>query len=184
MFEHRYRRSTRSRMIARFANLISRELKSSRKRWSAGLTDGYALVSCAINVLCLVYMLGWAFEQNVMFGVSFVFVSCVAVLRAYILNHPLVLILVGVSVTIGNMVLPQLRGEAWQALNEGQIAVAVVLVIAYLYFDQIRKGLARGQIDFDLSHARKRRRTARIPSSYRYSRQRRSRRGARNRRRW
>ncbi len=181
MFEHRYRRSALSRMIAWVANLISRELKSSGKRWSAGLTDGYALVSCGINALCLVYMLGWAFEQNLMFGISFMFASCVAVLRAYILNHPLVLILVGVSVTIGNMLLPQLRGEAWQALNEGQIAVAIVLVIAYLYFDQIRRGLARGQIDFDLSHARRRRRTARVPSSYRYSRQRRR---ARNRRRW
>ena len=165
------------------ARMISREMRSAGERWSAGLTDGYALLSAVINVACLGYMLNWAFEQSVTLGVSFTFASCFAVLRAYILNHPLVLIMVGISVAIGNLILPQLRGDAWEALNEGQIAVAVVLFIAYLYFDQFRKRLRRGELDFSFLETPRARRRAPVRHRRYYATRPPRRRGSHRRRR-
>ena len=129
---------------------LNREINSDLTRWRNGFRDENALLTLAFAALSLGLLSFWAFDQGWWFATLFLLAATIATLRGYVLSHPLQLFGVGLAVSIGFHLLPELRNGVWQALWEGELLGALVLAGAYWYFRDIKNRLERGEMGEEL----------------------------------
>ena len=110
------------------ASLLARELKDASKRWRRGLMGEQPWLPVLITAISMYALWHWAFGQGFLFGLSFLTAAILTTLRGHIFTHPFRLILVAMAVVIGSLVIPGLRGDAWQALKGGDVIGAVAIV--------------------------------------------------------
>ncbi len=144
--------------VSRF---LAREIKDARDRWRRGLKGEQPWLPFLITAISIYALRQWAFGQGFLFGLSFLMAATLAILRGHIFTHPFRLILVAVAVVIGSLVIPGLRGDAWQALRGGNVIGAVVIVGVGILLWRWKKQMETGQMDYDRPQASKRRRHSR-----------------------
>ncbi len=143
------------------SSFLARELKDARDRWRRGLKGEQPWLPILITAISMYALWQWAFGQGFLFGLSFLMAATLAILRGHIFTHPFRLILVAVAVVIGSLVIPGLRGDAWQALRGGDVIGAVVIVGIGILLWRWKKQMETGQLDYDRPRASKRRRHSR-----------------------
>ena len=143
------------------SGFLARELKDARERWRRGLKGEQPWLPVLITAISMYALWQWAFGQGFLFGLSFLTAAILAILRGHIFTHPFRLILVAVAVVIGSLVIPGLRGDAWQALRGGDVIGAVAIVGVGILFWRLKKQLETGQMDNPPSRAPKRKRKSR-----------------------
>ena len=141
--------------------VLARELKDARDRWRRGLKREQPWLPILITAISMYALWQWAFGQGFLFGLSFLVAAILAILRGHIFTHPFRLILVAVAVVIGSLVIPGLRGDAWQAIRGGDVIGAVVIVVIGIFLWRWKKEMETGQMDYDRQRASKRRRRSR-----------------------
>ena len=135
------------RILRRFATkFLASELKAARKRWQQGLRRQEAWKILVITILSMYALCQWAFDQGVMFGLSFLVAAILSTLRGHVFTHPLRLFLVAIATVIGALVIPDLRGDAWQALWQGDTLTAASLAGASIFFWQWKRQLETGSM--------------------------------------
>ncbi len=127
------------------SGFIARELKDARERWRRGLKGEQPWLSVLITTVSMYALWQWAFGQGFLFGLSFLTAATLAILRGHIFTHPYRLILVAMAVVIGSLVIPGLRGDAWQALRGGDVIGAVAIVGVGILLWRLKKQLETGQ---------------------------------------
>ena len=143
------------------SSFLVRELKDARERWRRGLKGEQPWLPIPVTAISMYALWQWAFEQGLMFGLSFLFAALLAIGRGHIFTHPFRLILVAVAVVIGTLVIPGLRGDAWQTLREGDVLGALVIVGVVIFFWRLKKQMETGQMENDGIEGPKRRRKSR-----------------------
>ena len=151
-------RNVSLRFVSKF---LAKELRDARKRWGQGLRGKQAWQLILITTVSMYALWQWAFDQGFMFGLSFLIAAILAILRGHIFTHPFRLFLVAIAVVIGTLVIPGLRGDAWQALRQGDTLTAVGLVVVAIFFWQFKKQLETGQVGKNGPSVSKRRRRSR-----------------------
>ena len=145
------------RVIVRLGtNFLAKEYEEARKRWLQGFRGGLAWLSIPITAIGMYALWPWAFGQGFLFGLSFLTGAILAILRGHIFTHPFRLILVAVAVVIGSLVIPGLRGDAWQALRGGDVVGAVAIVGVGFLLWRLKGQMETGQIDHGRSKTSKR----------------------------
>ena len=129
---------------------LNREINSDLTRWRNGLREETPLLTLAFAALSMSLLLFWAFDQGWWFTALFLLAASVAILRGHVLSHPLQLFGVGLAVSIGFHLLPELRSGVWQTLWDGEFLGALVLAGAYWYFRDIKIRLERGEMGEEL----------------------------------
>ncbi len=143
------------------SSFLARELKDARERWRRGLKGEQPWLPILITAIIMYALWQWAFGQGFLFGLSFLTAAILAILRGDIFTHPFRLILVAVAVVIGSLVIPGLRGDAWQALRGGDVIGAVAIVGVGILLWRLKRQMETGQMDYDRSRPSKRGRSSR-----------------------
>ena len=143
------------------SSFLARELKDARERWRRGLKGEQPWLPILITAVSMYILWQWAFGQGFLFGLSFLTAAILAILRGHIFTHPYRLILVAVAVVIGSLVIPGLRGDAWQAIRGGDVIDAVAIVAVVIMLWRLKRQMETGQMDNDRSRPPKRGRSSR-----------------------
>lgn len=144
--------------VSRF---LARELKDAGERWRRGLKGEQPWLPILTTAISMYALWQWAFGQGLLFGLSFLAAAILAILRGHIFTHPFRLMLIAMAVVIGSLVIPGLRGDAWQALRDGDVIGAVVIVVIGILLWRLKGQMETGQLVYDRSRSSRRGRRSR-----------------------
>lgn len=103
-------------------------------RKSRNKRDGWiGIVLCIFfTLLLLPYLATMAFSEGLLFGLSFIWSTFLAISFAYILKHPVVLILIYIAAALGREV-NNLFATATEEAGRGNIIGAIILLSFGIY---------------------------------------------------
>ena len=121
------------------------------------------------NILLIPYLGKEAFSDSFLLGLSFLWSTFLAVSFAYILRHPMLLILVYVGVVFGREVISSLVIPAKEAVIAGDIIGAIVLFFFGIYLIKWANDMKTGTIFLGTASAKRspRKTNRKSKSSYR-----------------
>lgn len=107
------------------------------------------------NILLIPYLGKEAFSDSFLLGSSFLWSTFLAVSFAYILRHPMLLILVYVGVVFGREVISSIFTPAKEAVIAGDIIGAIVLLFFGIYLIKWANDMKTGAIFLDPAPVKK-----------------------------
>ena len=116
----------------------------------------YWIVICIFfNILLIPYLGKEAFLNSFSLGLSFLWSTFLAVSFAYILRHPLLLILVYVGVIFGREVLSTIANSAKEAAIAGDVIGTIILILFGVYLIKKANDMKTGAIFMETSSVRR-----------------------------
>jgi len=107
------------------------------------------------NILLIPYLAKEAFSDSFLLGLSFLWSTFLALSFAYILRHPLLLILVYVGVIFGREVVNSIAGPAKEAVIAGDIIGAIILFFFGAYLIKWANDMKTGAIFLEPAPAKR-----------------------------
>lgn len=107
------------------------------------------------NILLIPYLGKEAFSDSFLLGLSFLWSTFLAVSFAYILRHPLLLILVYVGVIFGREVINSIANSAKEAVIAGDTIGAIILFFFGAYLIKWANDMKTGAIFLEPAPAKK-----------------------------
>lgn len=101
------------------------------------------------NILLIPYLGKEAFSDSFLLGLSFLWSTFLAVSFAYILQHPMLLILVYIGVVLGREVISSIVTPTKEAVIAGDIIGAIVLLFFGIYLIKWANDMKTGAIFLD-----------------------------------
>ena len=135
----------------RFVRSIKEAVTNARERWADGMDQEFAWLHLVSAVVGVILLWNWAFGHSLVLGITFVTSAIVAFLRGDVFSHPMLMFGVGIGVAIGVELLPEIRGDIWSSLMQGDLMGAAVFGVMYLLFHDIKNRFQRGDFDGDFA---------------------------------
>ena len=124
---------------------LRKRSKEAHARWRGSCKHPSVLVwSLCVSALLMTVLPVWAFQQGLLFGVSFLLAVTFSVVEGHIFTHPARVILIAVGVSIGSTFVPELRHEGWEALVQGNMVAGFLVGGIGVYLWKIRQHLQTG----------------------------------------
>ena len=116
----------------------------------------YWIAICIIfNILLIPYLGKEAFSDSFLLGLSFLWSTFLAISFAYILRHPMLLILVYVGVIFGREVISSIVAPAKESLIAGDIIGAIILLFFGIYLIKWANDMKTGAMFLDPAPAKR-----------------------------
>jgi len=121
------------------------------------------------NILLIPYLGKEAFSDSFLFGLSFIWSTFLAISFAYILRHPLLLILVYVGVVFGGEITSSIFPLVKEGVSAGDTIGAIILFFFGVYLIKWANDMKAGAIFLESTQAKRSREkiSRRSKSSYR-----------------
>jgi len=98
-----------------------------------------------ISAISFYVLWGWAFGIGTYFGISFAVAASLSILRGHVFTHPFRMVLVAAAVVVGSLLIPGIGVDAWEALQGGDTAAALGLVMLALLMWLLKRKLESGK---------------------------------------
>ena len=135
----------------RFVWSIKKSVNNARQRWADGMGQEFAWLHLFSAVVGVILLWIWAFDHSLVLGITFVISAIVALLRGDVFSHPALIFGVGIGAGIGVELLPEIRGDIWSSLMQGDLMGAAVFGVMYLLFQDIKNRFQKGDFDGDFA---------------------------------
>ena len=129
------------------SNFIAKEYAQDLQTWRQEFHGWHAFWPILFSAFTLYAFWEWAFDQGILFGLSYLSTCAVAILRGHIFTHPFRLILVAVALSIGFNIMPDLREYAWHAFHTGDLIGAAVIVGIIIFIWRSKKELETKEME-------------------------------------
>lgn len=152
--------SRQSKLIQQLWRWYTEKVRSSWRQESHRLRNvrdkNYWIALCIIfNILLIPYLGKEAFSDSFSLGLSFLWSTFLAVSFAYILRHPLLLILVYVGVIFGREIINSIANSAKEAAIAGDVIGTIILFFFGAYLIKKANDMKTGAIFLETSPARR-----------------------------